>query len=328
MTPVVLKSVLPHETQTKLQNSLPLTPRLPIEGEPSGCKQEAAESVVTAGRANGTVETAKPTEIADVDGMALLGREPAERARGIGEGDETERKAQSRLQELKLLCREIDQCSGIANGDIPITNRLLLEGEWTLYASGEMSNLNGNTDALNAAIERVDSPSESRVAEDTPRVELEGRKGGMSEGASVDEADGSAGHGTGPADMLNELMEFIAVLIKPEDLGSGEIPRVYLGGMQMCADDANRPGNGADASSYQMDGLTGQTDASNASNGPEMAGMSCGEGAGTYLGTGDVKRDGDETDGIGSHMDLPTLIALFGDLNWTGQRHWLTGKRS
>ena len=44
-TPVILESAL-HEMQNWLQNSLPLTPRLPIEGEPSGCKQQAAESIV------------------------------------------------------------------------------------------------------------------------------------------------------------------------------------------------------------------------------------------------------------------------------------------
>ena len=71
MTPVVLKSALPHETQTEPHSSLPLTPRPPIEGEPNGCKQEVADSVVTAGRTKRTVETAKP-QFADVDGKAVL----------------------------------------------------------------------------------------------------------------------------------------------------------------------------------------------------------------------------------------------------------------
>ena len=169
--------------------------------------------------------------------------------------------------------------------------------------SGEANDPKGNA---NAAVEHADGSSRSKVIEDTKGVESEGCREGASKRESVDEVDGSAGRGTGPADMSNELMEFIAVSIEPEDLGSGEILCMYLGGMWMRADDANRPGNGADGSSYQTDGSTGQTDASNASNGPEMAGMSCGEGAGTYLGTGDAKRDGDKTDGIGSHTDLPT----------------------
>ncbi|KIM54280.1 hypothetical protein SCLCIDRAFT_31227 [Scleroderma citrinum Foug A] len=305
-TPVVLKSTLPHETQTKLQNSLPLTPRPPIEGEPSGCKQEVAESVVMAGRTNGTVETAEPTEIVDVDGMALLGREPAERARGIGEGDETEREAQSRLQELKLLCREIDQCSGIANGDIPITNRLLLEGEWTLYASGEMSNPNGNTDASNTAIERVDSPSESRVAKDTPRVELEGCKGGMSEGASVDEAGGNAGHGTGPTDTSNELMELVTLSIESEDPHSSGIPCVHLRGTTWRAGDANGIGDQADMSRGWMDELRGQADGLSTSNSAGTECMSHGDNAETYLSVGDAKHLVKETDGVESHVDVST----------------------
>ena len=305
-TPVVLKSALPHETQTKLQNSLPLTPRPPIEGEPSRCKQEAAESVVTTGRANRTVETAEPTEIADVDGMALLGRELVERARGIGEGDETEREAQSRLQESKLLCGEIDQHSGIANGDIPITNRLPLEGEWTLYASGETSNPNGNTDASNAAIECVDSPSESRVAEDTPRVELEGRKGGMSEGASVDEAGGNAGHGTGPTDTSNELTELVTLSIKSEDPHSGGIPCVHLRGTTWHAGDANGIGDQVDTSRGRTDELRGQVDSLSTSNSAGTECMSHRDNAETYLSVGDAKHLVKEMDGVESHADVST----------------------
>ena len=54
MTPVVLKS-MPHKTQNQLQKSLPLTPRLPIKGEPSRCKQEVVDSIMTAGCTNGMV---------------------------------------------------------------------------------------------------------------------------------------------------------------------------------------------------------------------------------------------------------------------------------
>ena len=127
-TPVILEGTL-HKLQTKPQNSLPLTSRPLIEGGPSRCKQEVVESVVTAGCANGMVEMAESTEIADVNGMALLGRELAERARGISKGNETEHKPQLRLQELKLLCREIVQHSGIGNENIPIAHGVPLKGE-------------------------------------------------------------------------------------------------------------------------------------------------------------------------------------------------------
>ena len=59
MTPVILES-MPHELQNQLQNSLPLTLRLPIEGEPSRCKQEVADSIVMAGCTNGMVEMSEP----------------------------------------------------------------------------------------------------------------------------------------------------------------------------------------------------------------------------------------------------------------------------
>ena len=90
MTPVILESV-PHKTQTEPQNSLPLTPRLPTAGKPSRCKQEVADSDVTAGRTNGMVEMAKPNESdADVDRKVTLGREPAGMVHRVNEGDRTE----------------------------------------------------------------------------------------------------------------------------------------------------------------------------------------------------------------------------------------------
>ena len=90
MTPVILTSA-PHEMQNQPHSSLLLTPRLPIDGEPCECKQEVADSVVTAGHMNRTVELAKPTKmVADVDRTAPLDGEPAEMACGVDEGDEME----------------------------------------------------------------------------------------------------------------------------------------------------------------------------------------------------------------------------------------------
>ena len=138
MTPVVLKSTLPHEMQTELHSSLLLTPRLPIEGEPNGCKQEAADSMVTAGCMKGMVETAKPTEIVDINRTALLGGKLAERACGVDEGDGMECEPQMQLLKEESYCEEIVQCSGITNEDVPSAQRLLLEGEWTVCMSGEL----------------------------------------------------------------------------------------------------------------------------------------------------------------------------------------------
>ena len=130
MTTVVLKST-PHKMQTKLQNSLQMTPRLPIEDEPSECTQEAADSDVMAGRTN--------KMDADVDRMALLGGEPAERVHIVDEGDETEREPQMQLQQTGFYCEESRQHSGNATDNIPVAHGVPLEGEWTWCASGEAS---------------------------------------------------------------------------------------------------------------------------------------------------------------------------------------------
>ena len=112
MTSVILKS-MPHEMQDQPQDSLQATPYV--------CKQEVVDSVVTAECTNGMAEMAKPTKIADVDRMALLGGEPVERACGVDEGDGTEHKGKSRLQEIELLCKESHQCNGNMMDDIPST---------------------------------------------------------------------------------------------------------------------------------------------------------------------------------------------------------------
>ena len=332
---LVLLTGTPRETQTEPQNSLPLTPRSPIEGEPNGCKQEAADSVAAAGCMNGMVKMAEPMEIADVDlekaalggelaeraarvdeggetdadvdRTALLGREPAERACGADKSDRMEREPQSRLQQSKLLCKETNQRNGNARENVPEAHGLPLKGEWLVCASGETTNSNGDADASSAATEHVNGPSESRETEDTMENKLRGCKEGVRKRESVDKADGSAGRGTGPADTSNELTEFVILSIESEDLGNGGVPRIRLGSMSWRADDANGPGSRADGPSCETDVLSSQADASRRltdvlgkSTGTEMAGMSCDEGP------GGAKCNVRETDGIGSHADTLT----------------------
>jgi len=303
-TLVVLESA-PHETQSVPQNSLPLTP-----GE---CKQEAADGVVTAGRTNGTAQSANPPETdADVDRTALLGREPAERVCGVDEGDETDREYQSRIQQTN---RKKQQRNANANMDVPSAHKLPLEGEWTVYASGEDQNL------------RADRPSESKEAEDTAGVQSEGCEGGTSWRAGVDEpetvveccqqlcmADGDGDRGVEPADGPNQSEGLVTVSIESESPDGDGIPRVHLGSTSWRAGDANGPGNQADASNGQTDESKGWTDALNASNHTETAGISCDEGAGAYLGARGAKRVIDATDGVGSqsdassgHWDVPSV---------------------
>ena len=115
-----------------------------------------------------------------------------ERAKEVDKGNRTEYESKSWLPQTKLLCKEDNQCSGNTNRDLPITNVLLLEGEWSVYASGETTNSNGDADASSTATEHMNGPNElretedameneSRVTKDANGVELEGRREGMSE---------------------------------------------------------------------------------------------------------------------------------------------------
>ena len=122
--------------------------------------------------------------------------------------------------------------------------------------------------------------------------------------------DGDADQEGEPTGTSNKVETLVIVSIESEDLGSSDTPRVYLGGTRMCAGNANGLGNRADGLSCELDGLRGladglgaQPDAPSVLNDAEMVCVSHGKGAGTYLGTGDVKRSVTETDGAGIHAD-------------------------
>ena len=232
MTSVILRSA-PHEMQNQPQDSLQATrQRLPTEGKLRTCKQEAAESMVMAGHTNGTAGTAKPI-IADIDRTATLGKDLVTVACGVNEGDEMERN-KSRLQQTILYCKE-DQCSGNANANVPSAYKLLLEGEWAVYPSGEISNSRNNANASNMAVECVYGPSESKKTEDAMKNELRGREGGTSERESIDAAveccqqlcmaDGDADRGVEPTGTPNESEGLVTVLDMSEEPGGSGIPR-------------------------------------------------------------------------------------------------------
>jgi len=312
----VLLTGEPHETQNVPQDSLPLTPRPPIEGEPNACKQEATDGVVMAGRTNGMVGMTELREtIADVDEGTTLGGGPVLEACGIDEGDR-ERNSQLQPQQMNLYDEESCQHDKNANANIPSAHELPLEGEWLVYASGEATNSNGDADASNAAIERVCGPSESRETEDAMEIESEGCGGGTSRRACIDELEmlveccqqlagtvGDPGRGLEFADASNESETLVIVSIASESPDGGGIPRVHLGGTRSRAGDANGCGNRADASSCQVDASRGWTDILDVPNGAGTAGMSDGEGAETYLGVRDAKRIVNATDGVGSHAN-------------------------
>jgi len=299
-TTVLLESA-PHETQTEPQDSLPLTPRPPIDGEPRECKQEVVESVVTAERTKGTAQSANPPETdADVNRKATLGREPAETVCRVNKGDK-ERDNESRLQQTNFYCKEDRQHDENVNADVPSAHRLPLEGEWTVRASGGLTNSSEGCERGAVEQECVDEP----IVECCQQLCM---------------ADGDPGRGVEPTDTPNESRTLVTRSIESESPDNGSIPRVHLGSMSRHAGDANGAGRGADRSKGQTDeskGLTdvsrgradeskGSMDALNASNGAVTDGMSWDEGAGTYLGAGGANHVVNAMDGVRSWTDAST----------------------
>jgi len=277
---LVLLTGEPHETQNVPRNSLPLTLRLPIDGKPGECKQEAANGVVTAERTKGTVGMAEPNETdADVDGKAALGRELAERVQGVGEGDETEREHESQLQQTN--CKANRQRNGNANMNVPNTYGLPLVGEWEVCASGRLSCESGTSERASAG--ELEMPTECCQ--------------------QLCMAHGDPGRGVEPADVSNKMETLIIVSIVSEEPGGGGIPRVHLRGASWRTGDANGVGNRTEGSTGQANVSRARADASNVPNRAETDGMSCDEGAGTYLSVRNAKRVVHATDGVGSQSD-------------------------
>ena len=321
MTPVMLESALLHETQIEPQSSLPLTPRLPIEGEPSECKQEQAESVVMAGCTNRTAQLANPTETdVDINRTALLGREPAERVCRVDEGD-GEHESQSRIQQTKFFCEETSQRNENATDNVPIAHGVLLEGEWTWCASGKASDPKGTENALNAAVQHADGSCEHLRLADVDGIELEACEGGTSKFTSVDKSDGDKSRKVKPAGTPNESERLVVLLIKSESTGDGDIPCVCLGRTNWCAYGIKGLGSRvdgllgqmevsrgqADMSKGQVDALRAQTDAPSTLNNAETDVIGHSEGVGTYLGARGTKHDPDEPDGCGNLADMSSV---------------------
>ena len=235
-------------------------------GEPCECEQEAANSVVTAGCMNGTVERAEPMVAdADVDRMALLGREPAERASGVDEGNGMEHEPQTRLPKTELYCKETGQCNENANKTVPIAHGLPLEGEWTMYASGKVS-------------DPVDG------------VEPEGCEGGTDESTELLMMS------------VEPYVEDSGDILRVHLRGM----RMRPGNANGPGSQTDGPRGQSDMSKGQADHLRGWMDTLSMSNSAEMAVISHGDGMNTYLGAGDVKHAIDATDGVETHVDAST----------------------
>ena len=227
-------------------------------------------------------------EIADVDlEKAALGGEPAERAARVDEGGETD----TDIDRMALLGGEpAERASGVDKGDGTERKDLWLP-KAELYCEDKHQHNENASENLPSAY----------------KLPLEGEWTGYASGEASDPkgnentSNAAIEHADGSREQCR--LADVVVSIKSEGPDGGGIPCVRLGCTSWRAGDANGPGNRAERSTGKTDESRVQTDAPNASNRPEMAGMSCGEGAGTYPGAGDAKHAVDATDGVGSHAD-------------------------
>ena len=116
-----------------------------------------------------------------------------------------------------------------------------------------------------------------------------------------------------PADSLIELKTLIVVSIKSEDLHSGRILHLCLGGMTWHVGDASGPGRQMDWLSGHVDGLRGlvdmprgQMDTLSVLNRAETDRLGHSDDLGTYLRVGDTKHLIYKTDGARSHAGTLT----------------------
>ena len=116
-----------------------------------------------------------------------------------------------------------------------------------------------------------------------------------------------------PADSPIKSKTLIVVSIESEDLHSGRIPRLRLGGTTWHVGDASGPGRQTDWSSGHADGSRGladkprgRTDTLSVSNRAETDRLGHSDDLGTYLSDGDTKRLVYETDGAGTHVGTLT----------------------
>ena len=174
---------------------------------------------------NKTRKTIPQVVDVNVDRTALLGRELAERASGVDEGDRTEHEPPMQLQQTKLYCEENCQCNGNANKNIPNTYGLPLKGEWIVCVSSEPRGSKGSANMSNTSPDHADGSSKSKVTENTAGVKSEGCENGtVGERACDDEVDCNPGR-TKPTDTPDELTEFV---VMSEDPDSSDVPHICL----------------------------------------------------------------------------------------------------
>jgi len=105
------------------------------------------------------------------------------------------------------------------------------------------------------------------------------------------------------ADTPNESDPLVTRSVEPYVENGETSVHVHPQGASWRADDTNSAGHGVEGLTGEMDVSRGSTDMLGTSNSTRMAGISHGDGAGTYLDAGGAKRVIDATVGIGSHVD-------------------------
>ena len=228
-----------------------------------------------------------------VNGTALLGGEPAKRAPKV---DEAMRSDPLRLTQAQTNFKE-NQCNGNAKIDIPSAYGLPLKGEWLVCASGEAGCEMGMSES--ASIH-----NEAEVFAQTPAECCQ----------QLHEADGNPScRKVKPMDTTNVSEAPVTMSVDSENLGNGDMLRMYLGSTNWHAGDPNGLGNRMDVLTCQVDVSTGYadvlrvwTDTLDVPSSTETASVSQGDDAETYLGIGDVKHAVFEMDGVRSHADTPT----------------------
>ena len=107
-------------------------------------------------------------------------------------------------------------------------------------------------------------------------------------------------------DTQNKSRMLVTMSIESESPYSSGILHVHLGSTTWHAGDANGHANRADALSSQADESRGLVDVLGMLNSAETAGISCSEGAWTYLGARGANHIVNATNGIRCHVDMLT----------------------
>lgn len=204
-----------------------------------------------------------------VDGMALLGREPAKRA---SEVNETMHSDPQRLAQAQTNYEE-NQHSNNATKDVPSMHGLPLMGEWIVCASGKASECCQQLAGVDGDAGRKAKPVDTMNVPEalvTMSIDLENSDSG----------------------------DILHMHLGSTSWQAGDVNRL--------GDRVDGANSWTDGSTCQVDASKGLTDGPSRSNDSETDVIGHAEGARMYLGIGDMKHAVFEMDGIRSHADMST----------------------